>query len=75
MITPALQAGWRENGDYWRILDRREAINFAIGTARRGDCVLLAGRGPELITVIGGQKIPLSDSEVAREALEHQSAA
>jgi UDP-N-acetylmuramoyl-L-alanyl-D-glutamate--2,6-diaminopimelate ligase len=63
------RCGWREDADFWRIVDRREAIQFAIARARRGDCVLLAGRGPEEVTVIGGQRIPLSDAAVAREAL------
>jgi UDP-N-acetylmuramoyl-L-alanyl-D-glutamate--2,6-diaminopimelate ligase len=69
------RTGWRENAEFWKIVDRREAIHWAIGLARRGDCVLLAGRGPEDVTVIAGRKIPLSDSEVACEALQPKSAA
>jgi UDP-N-acetylmuramoyl-L-alanyl-D-glutamate--2,6-diaminopimelate ligase len=67
--------GWREGSEFWKILDRREAIHFAISRARRGDCVLLAGRGPEDTTVIGQRRIHLSDAEVAREALTHRRAA
>jgi UDP-N-acetylmuramoyl-L-alanyl-D-glutamate--2,6-diaminopimelate ligase len=69
LATSLRKAGWRENRRFWKIVDRRSAIEFAMALARPGDCVLLAGRGPEEETVIGGQKIPLVDAEVARDAL------
>ena len=74
-ITDALaesfqQRGWRENREFWRIVDRREAIAFAVGLARRGDSVLLAGRGPETVTTIAGRAIPLVDADVARETIQ-----
>lgn len=62
-------AGWRENQRFWKIVDRREAIAFAMGLGRPGDGVLLAGRGPEEETVIGGKRVPLADADVARQAL------
>ncbi|GAA3996019.1 UDP-N-acetylmuramoyl-L-alanyl-D-glutamate--2,6-diaminopimelate ligase [Sphingomonas humi] len=46
---------------------RREAIAFAIGEAREGDIVLLAGKGHETVQVIGTQVMPFDDAEVARE--------
>jgi UDP-N-acetylmuramoyl-L-alanyl-D-glutamate--2,6-diaminopimelate ligase len=67
--------GWREGTDYWRIVDRSDAIHFAVGLAKPGDCVLLAGRGPEEETVIGGKRIHLVDADVARDALRHYLAA
>ncbi|MBX6771600.1 MAG: UDP-N-acetylmuramoyl-L-alanyl-D-glutamate--2,6-diaminopimelate ligase [Chloroflexi bacterium] len=70
-IGRALQElGWREEEKFWRIVDRRTAIAFAVELARAGDCVLLAGRGPEETTVIHGIRIPLVDADVAREVLE-----
>lgn len=63
------QAGWREGRQFWRIVEREKAIEFALETARDGDCVLLAGRGPEDETTIGGEKIPMIDAEIARVAL------
>lgn len=69
------QAGWREKQRFWKIVDRRAAITFAMELARPGDCVLLAGRGPEEETIIGADKVPLIDAEVARAALAHRSAA
>jgi len=49
--------------------DRRKAIALAIGEAKSGDIVLLAGKGHEKVQVIKGQSIPFDDVEVARETL------
>ena len=53
-----------------RIVDRREAIDHAIGLAGPGDVVVIAGKGHETYQEIaGGVKLPFDDREVAREAL------
>lgn len=53
-----------------RIPDRHEAIAHAIGAARSGDVVVIAGKGHETYQeVAGGVKLPFDDREVAREAL------
>ena len=49
--------------------DRRKAIALAIGEARPGDIVLLAGKGHEKIQVTREGAAPFDDLEVAREAL------
>ena len=49
--------------------DRREAIDHAIGLAREGDVVLLAGKGHETSIFRGPEKLPWDDRVVAREAL------
>lgn len=69
------ELGWRENREFWRIVDRRDAIAFAIDQADPGDCVFLAGRGPETETTIQGRVIELNHAEVARAALGRRSAA
>jgi UDP-N-acetylmuramoyl-L-alanyl-D-glutamate--2,6-diaminopimelate ligase len=51
------------------IVDRREAIEKAIKDARRGDLVLIAGKGHEKYQVIGDKTLPFDDVEVARAAL------
>ena len=53
-----------------RIVDRREAIARAIGSASASDVVLLAGKGHERSQEIGGRHIPFSDALEARQALE-----
>src|ERR1700734_2811320 len=49
--------------------DRRKAIALAIGEARPGDIVLLAGKGHEKVQVTREGVIPFDDLEVARAAL------
>jgi UDP-N-acetylmuramoyl-L-alanyl-D-glutamate--2,6-diaminopimelate ligase len=43
--------------------DRRSAIALAIGTAREGDVVLVAGKGHEQVQTAGESSLPFSDSE------------
>jgi UDP-N-acetylmuramoyl-L-alanyl-D-glutamate--2,6-diaminopimelate ligase len=64
--------GATEGEEYWRIGDRREAICFAIGRARPGDLVLVAGKGHERSMCFGTRECPWSDQEVVREALRER---
>jgi UDP-N-acetylmuramoyl-L-alanyl-D-glutamate--2,6-diaminopimelate ligase len=54
---------------YVKLTDRREAIIHAIGEAREGDVVLIAGKGHETYQIIGERRIHFDDHEVAREAM------
>lgn len=49
--------------------DRRKAIALAVGEARDGDAVLLAGKGHEPYQIVGAQRRPFDDAEVAREQI------
>ena len=49
--------------------DRREAIRAALGEARAGDAVLIAGKGHETTQEIGSVKVPFDDRLVALEEL------
>jgi UDP-N-acetylmuramoyl-L-alanyl-D-glutamate--2,6-diaminopimelate ligase len=51
------------------VLDRRAAIAAALGEAREGDVVLVAGKGHETTQTIGTQVLPFDDRAVAREIL------
>lgn len=52
------------------VVDRREAIALALGRARPGDTVVIAGKGHEQGQEFeDGRKIPFDDREVAREEL------
>jgi UDP-N-acetylmuramyl-tripeptide synthetase len=50
--------------------DRRQAIAAAVKGARPGDVVVITGMGHEQFRVVGGERLPWSDVDVAREALE-----
>jgi len=52
--------------------DRRAAILHAVQEARRGDIVLLAGKGHEAYQEIRGARRAFSDAAVAKEALERR---
>ena len=49
--------------------DRRTAIALGLRAARRGDAVLIAGKGHETYQVIGGQTIHFDDREEAARVL------
>jgi UDP-N-acetylmuramoyl-L-alanyl-D-glutamate--2,6-diaminopimelate ligase len=49
--------------------DRERAIRLAIGEARRGDMVLLAGKGHEKTQVLSDRVIPFDDAAIALDAL------
>ena len=65
----ARSAGARDGETLWVIDDRREAIGQAIGMAREGDVVLLAGKGHERSIVHGTEPRPWDEAGAAREAL------
>ncbi|MBV8153926.1 MAG: UDP-N-acetylmuramoyl-L-alanyl-D-glutamate--2,6-diaminopimelate ligase [Candidatus Eremiobacteraeota bacterium] len=54
-------------------LDRRRAIQRAVGEAVRGDVVLIAGKGHEAYQVVGDRVLEFDDVAVAREALERRT--
>lgn len=56
-------------GGHERIADRRQAILRAVGEARRGDIVLVAGKGHEPYQEIRGIRRRFSDAAVVRAAL------
>jgi UDP-N-acetylmuramoyl-L-alanyl-D-glutamate--2,6-diaminopimelate ligase len=65
----ARAAGAVDGASLWVVDDRREAIAHAIGLAREGDVVLLAGKGHEQSMIYGTEKRTWDDRTAAREAL------
>jgi UDP-N-acetylmuramoyl-L-alanyl-D-glutamate--2,6-diaminopimelate ligase len=49
--------------------DRGEAITHAVGLLKKGDCLLIAGKGHETGQLVKGQILPFSDQEEAARAL------
>jgi UDP-N-acetylmuramoyl-L-alanyl-D-glutamate--2,6-diaminopimelate ligase len=58
------------NGRWAVILDRANAIREAIGRARPGDLVLLAGKGHETYQIFADRTIEFDDVQVAKDALK-----
>lgn len=65
-ICDQIVSGFSGSADMRVILDRGEAIAWALAEARPGDVVLIAGKGHETHQVFGKRKVPLDDREVAR---------
>ncbi len=50
--------------------DRKKAIALAIESAKKGDVVIIAGKGHENYQIIGRQKFPFSDQQIALDLLK-----
>jgi len=59
-----------EGENVWRILDRREAIKFALDIAQEGDFVIVTGKGAEETMAVGDKRIPWNDKAVILEELK-----
>lgn len=59
----------KNNKNYEVIEDRKEAIKKAIKSSKKGDVVLIAGKGHENYQIIGKTKHHFDDKEIAREVL------
>jgi UDP-N-acetylmuramoyl-L-alanyl-D-glutamate--2,6-diaminopimelate ligase len=66
---PAAIAADVAGGKLEIVLDRREAIESALGSARAGDVVVIAGKGADTEMELADRRIPFDDRVVAREAL------
>ena len=65
-----VESGKKRDAEYLVIPDRAEAIRRAIGMARPGDLVMIAGKGHEDYQIIGARRIHFDDVETARTVLE-----
>ena len=52
------------------IADRRQAIERALGSAKKDDIILITGMGHEQFRIIEGKKIPWNDTAVVKDILE-----
>jgi len=57
-------------GEYVEIVNRKEAIAYAIRNAKPGDIIVLAGKGHEDYQEIEGKKYPMDERVLIREILE-----
>ena len=60
----------KTDGKYVEILDRKEAIRFAIEHGKPGDIIVLAGKGHEDYQEIKGKKYPMDERVLIAEVLE-----
>jgi len=69
-IIEAVLSGIGDRGSVLVESDRAKAIGTAIGQAKSGDVVLIAGKGHETHQVIGARTIEFDDVAVAKSHLE-----
>lgn len=60
----------RTQGEYVEIIDRKEAIAYAIHHGEPGDIVILAGKGHEDYQEIKGKKTPMDERVLIQQILE-----
>lgn len=58
------------NGSYIAILDRKEAIRYALLNAREGDILVITGKGHENYQEIQGKKIFMDDKVIVESILK-----
>lgn len=67
-IIEDITAGIKD-GNYKVIVNRREAIGYALSVARKDDIVLLLGKGQETYQIIGREKTHFDEREVVKDFL------
>ncbi len=63
----------KTDGKYVEIIDRKEAIAYAIHHGQPGDIIVLAGKGHEDYQEIKGKKYPMDERVLIREILEEDA--
>lgn len=58
------------HGSYHAELDRKKAIQYAIDISKKGDTILLAGKGHETSQIIGKEEIPFNEREIVMEFIQ-----
>ncbi len=72
LIAEAILKGVMQKNKTKVILDRAEAIRFAIDNANKNDMILIAGKGHEDYQIIGTETRPFSDVLQAELALQNK---
>ncbi len=60
----------KSGGNYVEIPDRQEAVTYAIKHAKKGDLIILIGKGHEDYQEINGVKYHFDDREAVAKAMK-----
>lgn len=64
IVPGVLKAGKEEGKDYFKILDRKKAIESAIKNAKTGDTIVITGIGHQKFRLIKGVQEPWDEREI-----------
>ena len=70
-IAENIKEGLNSSIDYCIMLDRREAIVYAINNLKKNEILLLLGKGHENYEILNGSKNFFSEKEIIIEALKN----
>ena len=70
IINDILTGVHKADGKYVTIPDRKEAIRFCMEQGRKGDVIVLAGKGHEDYQEIRGVKHHMDERELIQEIIE-----
>lgn len=57
--------------NYIKIIDRKEAIEYAMKIAKKNDLILLAGKGHEEYTIIGNKVYPFNERQIIIDSIKN----
>ena len=70
-IVKEIEVGTKKTkGKYITIVDRIEAIKYAINMANKNDIIVLAGKGHETYQEINGKKYPFDEREIIKKLMK-----
>ncbi len=70
-IVKEIEVGMKKTkGKYVTIVDRIEAIKYAINMANKNDIIVLAGKGHETYQEINGKKYPFDEREIIKKLMK-----
>lgn len=67
-----IEAIEEEKGSYTAIIDRKEAIEYAIDISKEDDIILIAGKGHQTFQAIGGEEIYFNEADIVADTLRRR---
>lgn len=71
IIEDVVEGVKKVNQNYVTIVDRREAIKYALENAKPKDIILLAGKGHETYVIIKDEVLPFDEREIVLDILKN----
>lgn len=69
-IMEEIVAGMDKTAQFIPIQSRTQAIQYAVSIARRGDVIILAGKGHEMYQIIGEKKVYYDERKIVQGAIK-----